>query len=289
MAIKKKSFLERLRVKYKLVILNDETFEEKASLTLNRLNVFTLISVLAILLTAIVTSALIFTPLKEYIPGYADVSLRRDISEMAIYTDSLEEVLASNELYIKNIKDVISGRAGKDDTLNVNSKPTLIDSNVRIGAKPEEDSLLRLMVETQNDYDLSVSDDKNKRSGISGYSFFTPVKGIITEKYNPKTQHYGIDIAASKNEAIKAVLEGTVVFAGWTSETGYVTAVQHNNNLLSIYKHNSVLLKKVGNFVRAGEPVAIVGETGELSSGPHLHFELWYNGNAVNPSDYVNF
>jgi murein DD-endopeptidase MepM/ murein hydrolase activator NlpD len=289
MALKKRTFLERLRIKYKLVVFNDDTFEEKASFTLNRLNVFVLLSVLTILLVCMVTAMLVLTPLKEYIPGYADVSLRRDINQMAIYTDSLERVLRSNDLYIQNIKDVINGRAGMNDTLNAHSKPSLIDSNVRIGSRPEEDSLLREMIESQNEFDLSVSDSRNKDQGIAGYSFFTPIKGIITEKFNSKTSHYGIDIAASRNEAIKCVLEGTVVFAGWTSETGYVIAVQHNNNLVSIYKHNSVLLKKVGNFVRAGEPIAIVGDTGELSSGPHLHFELWYKGNAVNPKDYINF
>lgn len=289
MANKKRNFLDRLRINYKLVVLNDETFEEKASFTLNRLNVFILMSVLLIFLVTIVTSALIFTPLKEYIPGYADVSLRRDITAMTRQVDSLEGLLKSNDLYIKNIKDVISGRVGKDDTLNANSKPTLIDTNFRIGAKPEEDSLLRLMIESQSRYDLNVNDGPGSMSGIAGYSFFTPVKGLITEKFNPKTNHFGIDIAASKGDPVKSVLEGTVVFAAWTSETGYVIAVQHSNDLVSIYKHNSVLLKKVGNFVRAGEPLAIVGDTGELSNGPHLHFELWYKGNAVNPKEYINF
>lgn len=289
MATKKQKLLDRLKLKYKLVILNDETFEEKASFTLNRLNVFILSSVLLIVLIAIVTSLFIFTPLKEYIPGYADVSLRRDITEMSLKVDSLESLLASNDKYIKNIKDVIDGRVGKDDTINVNSKPVLIDTTFRIGAKPEEDSLLRLMIENQNQYGFNVDAPVQKPTGIASYSFFTPVKGIITEKYNPKKNHYGIDVAATKSEPIKVVLEGTVVFSGWTSDAGYVIAVQHSNDLLSIYKHCSVVLKKVGNFVRSAEPIAIVGDTGEYSTGPHLHFELWYKGNAVNPIDYINF
>lgn len=289
MVKKKQKLLDRLRLKYKLVILNDETFEEKASFTLNRLNVFILGSMILVLLIGIVTSILIFTPLKEYIPGYADVSLRRDITTMSLKVDSLESLLASNDKYIKNIKDVINGTVGKDDTLNVNSKPKLIDTTFRIGAKPEEDSLLRLMIENQNQYGFNVEEPKQKPTGIAAYSFFTPVKGIITEKYNPRKNHYGLDVAATKGETIKSVLEGTVVFSGWTSETGYVVAVQHGNDLLSIYKHCSVVLKKVGNFVRSGEPVAIVGDTGEYSNGPHLHFELWFKGNAVNPIDYINF
>lgn len=289
MATKKEKLLDRLKLKYKLVILNDETFEEKASFTLNRLNVFILSSVLLVVLIAIVTSLFIFTPLKEYIPGYADVSLRRDITEMSLKVDSLEGLLALNDKYIKNIKDVINGTVGKDDTINVNSKPELIDTAFRIGSKPEEDSLLRLMIENQNQYGFNVEEPKQKPTGIAAYSFFTPVKGIITEKYNPKKSHYGIDVAATKSEPIKVVLEGTVVFSGWTSEAGYVIAVQHSNDLLSIYKHCSVVLKKVGNFVRSAEPIAIVGDTGEYSTGPHLHFELWFKGNAVNPIDYINF
>lgn len=289
MATKKQKFLDRLKLKYKLVILNDETFEEKASFTLNRLNVFILSSVLLVVLITIVTSVLIFTPLKEYIPGYADVSLRRDITDMSLKVDSLESLLASNDKYIKNIKDVINGKVGKDDTINVNSKPVLIDTTFRIGAKPEEDSMLRLMIENQNQYGFNVEAPAQKPTGIAAYSFFTPVKGIITEKYNPKKSHYGLDVAATKSEPIKTVLEGTVVFSGWTSDAGYVIAIQHSNDLLSIYKHCSVVLKKVGNFVRSAEPIAIVGDTGEYSTGPHLHFELWFKGNAVNPIDYINF
>ncbi len=289
MATKKQKFLDRLKNKYKLVILNDETFEEKASFTLNRLNVFILGSVLLVLLISIVTSLLIFTPLKEYIPGYADVSLRRDISEMSLKVDSMQLLVDANDNYIATIKSVINGTVGTKDTININSKPTLKDTTFRIGSKPEEDSLLRLMIEDQNQYGFAIKENNVKPSGIAGYAFFTPVKGIITEKYNPRKGHYGIDVAASKGLPIKAALEGTILFAGWTSDAGYVVVVQHGNDLVSIYKHCSVVLKKVGNFVRSGEPIAIVGDTGELSTGPHVHFELWFKGNAVNPIDYINF
>jgi murein DD-endopeptidase MepM/ murein hydrolase activator NlpD len=289
MAEKKQKFIDRIRIKYKLVILNDETFEEKASFTLNRLNVFALLSVVMILMVSIVTSILIFTPLKEYIPGYADVSLRRNITEMSLKVDSLEGLLGANDIYIRNIQAVINGTVGKGDTLNINSKPLIKDTTFRIGAKPEEDSLLRAMIEDQNQYGIAVQEGVAKSEGIASYSFFTPVKGIITEKFNPRKGHYGIDVAGSKGMPVKAALEGTVVFSGWTSESGYVVAIQHGNDLVSIYKHCSVLLKKVGNFVRSGEPIAIVGDTGELSSGPHLHFELWFKGNSVNPVEYINF
>lgn len=289
MSTRTKKLLDRLKNKYKLVILNDETFEEKASFTLNRLNVFIVGSVMLIILIALVTSLLIFTPLKEYIPGYADVSLRRDISEMSYKVDSLQMLVYANDKYIANIKGVIDGTIGTKDTININSKPTLKDTSFRIGAKPEEDSLLRLMIEDQNQYGFSIKESNVKPSGIAGYAFFTPVKGIITEKYNPRKGHFGIDVASTKGLPVKASLEGTVLFAAWTSDAGYVIAIQHGNDLVSMYKHCSVVLKKVGNFVRSGEPIAIVGDTGEFSTGPHLHFELWYKGNAVNPLDYINF
>lgn len=289
MANRTQKILDRLKNKYKLVILNDETFEEKASFTLNRLNVFIVGSVLLVLLISIVTSLLIFTPLKEYIPGYADVSLRRDISEMSLKVDSLQMLVDANDKYIATIQSVINGTVGTKDTININSKPSLKDTTFRIGSKPEEDSLLRLMIEDQNQYGFAIKENNIKPSGIAGYAFFTPVKGIITEKYNPRKGHYGIDIAATKGLPIKSALEGTILFAGWTSDAGYVVVIQHANDLVSMYKHCSVVLKKVGNFVRSGEPIAIVGDTGELSNGPHLHFELWFKGNAVNPIDYINF
>jgi murein DD-endopeptidase MepM/ murein hydrolase activator NlpD len=289
MATKKQKLLDRIKNKYTLVILNDETFEEKASFTLNRLNVFILGSVLLVIWIGIVTSILIFTPLKEYIPGYADVSLRRDISEMSLKVDSLQDFIDANNKYIENINNVINGTVGTKDTINKNSKPTLKDTTFRIGSKPEEDSLLRLMIEDQNQYGFAIKESNVKPSGIAGYAFFTPVKGIITQGYNPRKGHYGIDIAATKGLPIKVALEGSVVFAGWTSDAGYVVVIQHSNDLVSMYKHCSVVLKKVGNFVRSGEPIAIVGDTGEFSTGPHLHFELWFKGNAVNPIDYINF
>jgi hypothetical protein len=181
MSKKKQKILDRLKNKYKLVILNDETFEEKASFTLNRLNVFILGSILLVLWISIVTSVLIFTPLKEYIPGYADVSLRRDISEMALRVDSMQMIINANDQYIANVKSVINGTVGLNDTINKNSKPILKDTTFRIGAKPEEDSLLRLMIEDQNQYGFEIKESNAKPTGIAGYTFFTPVKGIISE------------------------------------------------------------------------------------------------------------
>lgn len=288
MVSRRKKFLVKLRDKYKLVILNDDTFEEKGSFTLTRLNVYIFGSAILIILVSLVTAILVLTPLKEYIPGYADVSMRRDLTNMMLRTDSLEKLMEAGDIYLNNINNIISGRVGVE-TPGPQKKPALLDSiNLRF-ERSEEDSLLRKMIESQDQYELSADTRSATRTSISGYSFFTPLKGIVTEKYEASSGHYGIDVAAKKNETIKAALDGTVILANWTSETGYVIALQHANNLISIYKHNSVLLKKVGSFVSAGEVIAIVGNSGEYTSGPHLHFELWHNGNPVDPSAYINF
>ncbi|NTV83610.1 MAG: M23 family metallopeptidase, partial [Bacteroidales bacterium] len=184
-----------------------------------------------------------------------------------------------------NGKDLADGRASVGDTLKRYD-------NVKM-KRSAEDSLLRLEVENQNKYSLykiETNDNASqKKSSIGSVLFFSPLKGIVTNQYNPAQKHYGIDIVAKQNEAVKAVLDGTILFSNWTLETGYVIAVQHSQNIVSLYKHNSALLKKEGDYVRAGDPIAIVGETGELVTGPHLHFELWSDGNPVDPKEYITF
>jgi len=156
-------------------------------------------------------------------------------------------------------------------------------------SKSKEDSALRTEIESQNQYNIGLYNEDKPQNSIKNFYFFTPLKGTISNNYSLKEQHYGIDIVASPNDAIKATLDGIVILAAWTLETGYVIAIQHQSNLISVYKHNSVLLKKEGMFVKAGEPIAYVGNSGELTSGPHLHFELWYNGNPVDPKEYISF
>ena len=149
--------------------------------------------------------------------------------------------------------------------------------------------MLRDEIESEEQYNLLATDEGDASKGIAAFFFFTPLKGLVTASFDPGKEHYGVDVAAAKNEAVKACLEGTVIIATWTSETGHVIQVQHGNNLVSVYKHNSVLLKKSGDRVNAGEAIAIIGESGELSSGPHLHFELWYEGKPVDPSEFMTF
>ena len=202
--------------------------------------------------------------------------------------------MAYKDLYIQNIKRVIGGNTSKSDTqgtrLNGVSPSSVKYDTINTLYKSREDSALRAEIEAEDSrYELNVSEKKPFTNSISSFFFFTPLKGSVTNIFDPVSRHYGVDIVAAKNEAIKSTLDGTVIISNWTSETGYVIGIQHSNNIVSFYKHNSALLKKAGAYVKAGEPIAIIGNTGELTSGPHLHFELWYNGTPVNPKDYIAF
>lgn len=287
----RKQRIAKLRNKYRLVIMNEETYEEKVSFRLSRLNVFTVTGITVILLIIITSFLIAFTPLREYIPGYTDVTLQKRIIELQHVTDSLQTDVQQKNVYLQNLKNVMEGRNIVEDTSGMESKNAINYDDIEYSRSPE-DSLLRAEYEKESSYDLFYNENEELTapvSALSSYLFFTPLKGIITSQFELSEQHYGIDIVAKRNEAVKATLDGTVVFSDWTIETGYVISIQHQGNFISVYKHNSVLLKKMGTVVKAGEPIAIVGESGELTTGPHLHFELWYNGMPVDPTEYVVF
>jgi len=285
----KKKLYKKLKNKYRLVILNDSTFEEKVSLRLSPLNVFTIVGLFALFLITTVSLIIVFTPIREYIPGYTDVTLQHDVNKNSIKSDSLQLALNRKDQFIENLRIILSG--GNPDSVNQpdSGKKVVQPSNLAKMGISEEDSLLRVYVESEDQYNLKNSNSSINPKLISSYSFFTPLKGTVTSGFDLDKNHNGVDIVAPENEAIKATLDGTVIFAGWTSETGYVIQIQHENNLLSSYKHNSVLLKEEGEFVNAGEVIAIVGNSGELTTGPHLHFELWHNGTPVDPQKYISF
>ena len=285
---KRKKLIDKLREKYKLVILNDDTFEEKASFNASLWYLIIGTSAFAILLIFLTITTIRFTPLREYLSGVTDDDSRKIIIEAYGKVDSLEKVTKANDLYLTNLKNVINGNVGEDKfekPKDISKASDSIKLNQKISKEEKE---LRSLIESEGKFDLNAQ-TQTERTGIASYAFFSPVKGKVTDSFDPKIQHYGLDIASRKNENIKATLEGTVVFSNFTPETGHVIAIQHGNNLISFYKHCSVLLKKVGSFVRAGEVIAIVGNTGEYSTGPHLHFEIWFNGIAVNPQNYMTF
>lgn len=282
---KKKSWKDRLRTRFRMVVMDDSTFEERVSVTLTPLGILVALSAITIVMTALVVSLIAFTPIREYIPGYADVGMQQDLIELNEKTDSLTREAEANEQYLANIKKILKG----NDTAVIVQNPTDTTKkyeNLNFSRSPE-DSALRDEFENSDQYSLAIG--VTRKTGISGYFFFAPVKGSITSSFNLAEEHFGVDVASSENESVKATLDGTVISSGWNPEDGYVIQVQHSNNLISVYKHNAALLKKTGQFVKAGEPIAIIGNSGEHSTGPHVHFEIWYNGAPVDPQEYVVF
>ncbi len=283
---KKNSFWSRWRFKYRFVILNSENFEERLSFNMSRMNIFLLTCVTITLLMGGTALVIAFSPLREYLPGYTSTDIRRQIVTLNQLSDSLNTELINRERYLQNIKNIIEGR--NIDTSQVEIVPpnsTIEDVNFE---KTPEDSLLREQVEADEKFNFFGYTNVVNQS-IEKLLFFLPVKGFITESFNIEKEHFGVDLVTKENELIKSTLDGVVVMSSWTSETGHVIAVQHENNLISVYKHNSVLLKDQGEKVEAGEAIAIIGNSGKWSSGPHLHFELWHNNNPVDPEQYILF
>ncbi|RKS55406.1 murein DD-endopeptidase MepM/ murein hydrolase activator NlpD [Gillisia mitskevichiae] len=281
----KKKFTKKLLHKYRLVVLNEDTFEERLSFKLTKLNLFVAITSSAILLIALTTFIIAFTGLREYIPGYSSTKLKRQATELTYKTDSLQTALMLNNQFYESIRKVLTGDLeigdlNRDSILNTQR----IDSEYIDLSPSRADSLLREEVALEDKYNVL----QTAGSDIE-FVLFPPVKGPITEAYNIKTRHYAIDIVVAKNAPVKSVADGRVIFAEWSAETGYVMIIEHNYGLLSVYKHNSSLTKEQGDFVRSGEVVAAAGSAGELTTGPHLHFELWNEGNPVNPQDYIDF
>jgi murein DD-endopeptidase MepM/ murein hydrolase activator NlpD len=281
-----KLLMNKLKHKYRLVFFNDNTFEEVWHLRLSLLNVLSVVGTISLLLITLVIVMIAFTPLREFIPGYPDEDMRRNIVLNAIRLDSLEKQIRIRDQYFINLNALISGGEPiKYETAQDSGKNY---KNITF-TKSVHDSLLRQRIEEEEQFNFSVSVRNKPESSISEMHFFSPVKGIITNSFNAKENHYGIDIVGSPNEVVKATLDGTVIIASWTLETGYIIQIQHQNNIVSVYKHNANLLKKVGSLVKAGDAIAIIGNSGELTTGPHLHFELWYNGKPVNPAEYIIF
>lgn len=283
--IKKKGKLkQKLTDKYRLVVLNENTFEERFSLKLSRLNVFVLGGFFSVLLVVLTTILIAFTPLKEYIPGYSSTELKIKAANLTFEVDSLKTKLAILENFTKAIKPVLTGEIEPEtvDSLRIESERVAIDESELDASRA--DSLFREEVESKDRFPL-IDDVENKIKIV----FFAPLTGNITQEFDAVEKHFALDIVAKTNTPVKAVADGTVILAEWTAETGYVLTIQHTNGFISVYKHNGTLLKEQGDFVKSGEVIASVGSSGELTTGPHLHFELWSNGYPVNPKNYIDF
>lgn len=281
---------ESLKSKFRFVILNDETFEEKFALTLTRTNVWLFFSITAFTLIFLTASAIIYTPLKYFIPGFGDYNYRTQILQLEFKTDSLRREMQGREVWLQNVMDIAEGKIDSVKPAKTNNG-SLDKSNVSLTEVSAEEQELRQQVEAEESFSLSAAASQNDASmqQIKQMHPMKPVDGSVTDEYNAQIAHYGIDIAAKASEPVKAMLDGKVISADYTLETGYVITIQHSSDLISVYKHNSRLFKKSGDLVKAGEVIAIVGNTGEFSSGPHLHFEIWHQGKSLNPRDYIVF
>lgn len=276
---------EKLTFKYRFVVLNEDTFEERFSFKLNRLNVLILSSLFSVILIGSTIFLIAFTPLKEYIPGYSSTALKRKATDLVYKVDSLQQKLAVNDLYLHNIQQVLTGKV-KDIAVNrdsIEEQLRIEDVNLDTKISPL-DSIFREEVEREDRF--SVFEKATKKTDLV---FFAPISGKITDVFNPEEKHYAIDIAVEKDSPVKAVADGTVIFTGFTAETGFVIILEHAKGFLSVYKHNSSIHKEQGDIVKTGEAIANAGSTGELSTGPHLHFELWNDGFPVNPLNFIDF
>ena len=284
---------ERLKDTYRLVILNNETFKEVSSYKLSLLNVYVLLSSLIVLVAGVVVLAIAFTPVKRLIPGYGSGSNHAEMVRLYRDLDSLEHLLVAQERYNEGVRRLLVGEVEYAPTEAPPKKSFEEHPKVE---KSEEDAKLRNEVEmgmireaTGGAQSASPLNVPPREMPLEQMYFSPPLGGTIVSTFDPDKKHLGVDVVAPKNTPVKAVMDGWVISSDWTLETGNTIAIQHTNNIVTFYKHNSVLLKKTGNYVRAGEAIAIIGNTGELTDGPHLHFELWHRGKPVNPTDFVNF
>tara|TARA_B110000259_G_C13969135_1_gene383964 strand:+ start:82 stop:948 length:867 start_codon:yes stop_codon:yes gene_type:complete len=281
----KKKLQKKLLHKYRLVVLNEDTFEERFAVKLTRLNVFFLTSLAAIILVTLTTLLIVFTPLREYIPGYSSAALQKQALQLDTKTDSLMKTINMNDAYINSLKRVLRGEVS---TVVINKdsifKAAQVDTDILELNRSKADSLLREKVRNEDKYNLFET-----ASTVKDFVFFPPVNGSISSKFDLNEKHFAVDIVIPINTPVKATSDGRVLFASWTSDAGYVIIIDHGDELISAYKHNSSLTKSQGDFVKAREVIAISGASGELSTGPHLHFELWSNGIPLNPTNFIDF
>jgi murein DD-endopeptidase MepM/ murein hydrolase activator NlpD len=276
------------RDKYRFAVRNDHTLEEVWSIVMTRYNAFLLGTFIFLFIIWGTATLISFTNLREFIPGYPDVTMRRNILMSAIRLDSLDRELKLRDKYFDNLNAIISGNQPVDMPLLQDTAKKY--NSIKFNTSPE-DSVLKSHVEKEEKYNLTLEPTAVESvSGLASLHFFPPVKGIVSGKYDVRTKHFGTDIVTNPKALVSAVLNGTVIFTGWTMETGFVIEIQHPNNIISVYKHNASLLKETGDLVRAGDVISVVGDSGELyTTGPHLHFELWYKGSPLDPEKHILF
>ena len=279
----KSNIINFFNKKFRLVVINDETLEEEGLLKISRSNIIALTSLVVIFVFIISFLIIVYSPLNKHLPGKSSELVQKELIQLALKSDSLASALSISSLYLSNIESIIKGDSISfeylDDSLNK------IDNSEVNFFKSKEDSLLRIRVEKEDQSSINL----NSKTRNKQFLFFPPVEGFVSDSFNLQTNHYGIDLVAKSGAKIKSIGEGTVIVSDWNPQTGYVLGIQHSEDFISFYKHCSVLLKNVGDIITTGENIAISGNSGELSSGPHLHLELWKSGTPLDPSLYISF
>ena len=283
--------LKKLNRKYDFLMSHDETGRPMLNFRLNLLNLIWVILGLALLLVVITTFIIAFTPLREYIPGYTDTNLNREVYLLNLRADSLSREMDKKDIYFQNLQRIVEGYDFAADSVLASLDiyeplPKGVTDTITL-KKSVQDSLLRAEYEAENQYSLFGEDLMPAKTNLTVKNFFVPLTGRVINAFNPAERHYGVDIASEGDQIINATLDGTVVFASWSIDDGYCIGILHEDSYFSTYKHNSTLLKKEGDYVKAGEAIAILGKSGEATYTEHLHFELWHNSLPVNPADYM--
>ena len=280
----KKSLRARLLAKYRFVVLNENTFEEMLSYKLSRFNVFMIVSISAIILIGATYMIIALTSLKEYIPGYDSTAMRRQAINNTYLLDSLRQQVFLYDRYFSSVRNVLTGNPGLED---ISSRSTQSGTDLIEEldfSTNQQDSILRAEVAQEDRFNLFETAGTE-----SNFTLFPPLTGVITQGYDPSKNHFAVDIGVPEKTPVKAVSDGTVILAEWTTETGYVAIIKHEQNLISVYKHNESLAVNQGDLVVSGEVIGFAGSTGILSTGPHLHLELWSDGYPINPTELIEF
>ena len=281
---RKRLWIQNLLNRYRMVVINETTFEEKFFVRVTRFNIIVFILLFITFISIGSFFFVAYTPIKEFIPGYTSLSIRKEAIRNSFLLDSLIVEFEKQDRYIGSIKNALTGEVNREDNsllADLTQSPELLNSN---NVMSEADSLLRLEVIQEDKYNVIPNELTNVK-----YLLYPPAVGPISQKYDQDKRHFAVDIALKENAPIMSVAHGTVIFSEWTAQTGHVIIVKHDYGLLSVYKHNSSLEKHQGDLVKAGEVIAKAGDTGELSTGWHLHFELWINGFSADPTDFIDF
>lgn len=290
MAEKKVSLWKRLKFKFRITVVNDTMYEEVFRFRVSLLRIIVGLGILAMLLVLITSYLIAFTSIREWIPGYPDKNFRTEMLATSLRLDSIQGEIDKRDNFIRSLQIMIGGgeygQEPNDTLVNENTALSSVKYDTIMLQITEEELAFRTEIENEERFSLGLG---MKPANKEYYHFYSPVTGYVVSQFNEKEKHYGIDVVTKKDAPVMAVLDGVVVFTDWTINTGHVVAIQHSNDLMTIYKHNSNLLCKQGDYVRAGQVIANVGDTGKETTGPHLHFEIWRAGNPLNPEDFIQF